>query len=241
MWRNSKRDFFFLLGPLHSSVSSCAKKCQPWPFFLPVRLRKMNVCSPLLVNISVYGGHEVEGFRERAPLASALIERWYMSPGVQRINIKQRGVQGTLFLPPGAPKSPPPPPASFKCLSWRQHDLWDKESSCLWAMDDMNPFCCPNRSRTLPWAIGHVGWWRGANRVSFGFASVPRLCFFGAGVSQPWRPAVRWNGVQLFWGLYETTDVSMWYDVRPSRSCRVSYPASSGGSTSNPFFGFVFV
>ncbi|XP_037616541.1 peroxisomal succinyl-coenzyme A thioesterase-like isoform X1 [Sebastes umbrosus] len=66
-----------------------------------LRLRKMNICSPLLVNISVYSGHVVEGFREQAPLASSLTERWYMGPGVQRIEIKEKGVRGTLFIPPG--------------------------------------------------------------------------------------------------------------------------------------------
>lgn len=66
----------------------------------------MNVCSPLLVNISVYSGHVVEGFREQVPLASSLTERWYMGPGVQRIEIKEKGVRGTLFIPPGTPASP---------------------------------------------------------------------------------------------------------------------------------------
>ncbi|XP_035852230.1 peroxisomal succinyl-coenzyme A thioesterase-like [Sander lucioperca] len=66
-----------------------------------LRLRKRNVCSPLLVNISVYRGHVVEGFREQAPLASSLTERWYMAPGLQRIEIREKGVRGTLFLPPG--------------------------------------------------------------------------------------------------------------------------------------------
>lgn len=71
---------------------------------LSVRLRKMNVCSPLLVNISVHSGHMTEGFMERTPLAATLIERWYMAPGVKRINVQQNGVRGTLFLPPGAPE-----------------------------------------------------------------------------------------------------------------------------------------
>ncbi|XP_011611535.2 peroxisomal succinyl-coenzyme A thioesterase-like isoform X1 [Takifugu rubripes] len=66
-----------------------------------LRLRKMNVCSPFLVNISVHSGHVTEGFMERTPLAATLIERWYMAPGVKRINVQQRGVRGTLFLPPG--------------------------------------------------------------------------------------------------------------------------------------------
>lgn len=66
----------------------------------------MNVCTPFLVNISVHSGHVSEGFMERPPLASTLIERWYMAPGVQRIHVRDRGVQGTLFLPPGAPEGP---------------------------------------------------------------------------------------------------------------------------------------
>ncbi|AWO98354.1 putative acyl-coenzyme A thioesterase 1-like [Scophthalmus maximus] len=64
-----------------------------------LRLRKMNVCAPMLVHISVHDGHE--GFRERAALASALTERWYVAPGVQRIDVREGGVRGTLFIPPG--------------------------------------------------------------------------------------------------------------------------------------------
>ncbi|KAM9845600.1 peroxisomal succinyl-coenzyme A thioesterase-like isoform 2-T2 [Aulostomus maculatus] len=66
-----------------------------------LRLRKMNVCSPMLVNISVYGGHVTEGFRELRPLASVLTERWYMAPGVKRTSVEERGIRGTLFIPPG--------------------------------------------------------------------------------------------------------------------------------------------
>lgn len=56
----------------------------------------------MLVNISVHSGHE--DFRDRTPLASALAERWYMAPGVKRIDINKQGVQGTLFIPPGTPE-----------------------------------------------------------------------------------------------------------------------------------------
>ncbi|XP_030295411.1 peroxisomal succinyl-coenzyme A thioesterase-like isoform X1 [Sparus aurata] len=66
-----------------------------------LRLRKMNVCSPMLHNISVYSGHVSEGFREQTPLTSVLVERWYMAPGVKRIDIMEKGVRGTLFIPPG--------------------------------------------------------------------------------------------------------------------------------------------
>ncbi|KAM3587927.1 uncharacterized protein V6R79_017450 [Siganus canaliculatus] len=66
-----------------------------------LRLRKTDVCSPLLFHVSVYAGHLSEGFREQTPLASTLVERWYIAPGVQRIQIRDRGVKGTLFIPPG--------------------------------------------------------------------------------------------------------------------------------------------
>ncbi|XP_068611156.1 peroxisomal succinyl-coenzyme A thioesterase-like isoform X2 [Brachionichthys hirsutus] len=66
-----------------------------------VSWRKKNVCTPMLVNMSVYRGHLAEGFRDQCPLASVLIERWYLAPGVQRIDISEKGVRGTLFIPPG--------------------------------------------------------------------------------------------------------------------------------------------
>ncbi|XP_034529770.1 peroxisomal succinyl-coenzyme A thioesterase-like isoform X2 [Notolabrus celidotus] len=66
-----------------------------------LRFRKRIVTSPILVHVSVYSGHITQGFREQSPLASVLTERWYMAPGVQRIEVKERGVRGTLFIPPG--------------------------------------------------------------------------------------------------------------------------------------------
>ncbi|XP_029902529.1 peroxisomal succinyl-coenzyme A thioesterase-like [Myripristis murdjan] len=66
-----------------------------------LRLRKMDVRSPMVVLISVYKGHVFEGFREQPPMASAVTERWYMAPGVQRIDIREGAVRGTIFIPPG--------------------------------------------------------------------------------------------------------------------------------------------
>ncbi|KAM8908393.1 acyl-coenzyme A thioesterase 1-like isoform 2-T2 [Spinachia spinachia] len=66
-----------------------------------LRLRKMNVCTPQLVHISVYDGHAQEGFTERPPLASVLSERWFVAPGVRRVEVREKGVRGTLFIPPG--------------------------------------------------------------------------------------------------------------------------------------------
>ncbi|XP_036800385.1 bile acid-CoA:amino acid N-acyltransferase-like isoform X2 [Oncorhynchus mykiss] len=46
-------------------------------------------------------GHMTEGFSKQSPLATVVTERWYMAPGVCRIHIREHGVRGTLFLPPG--------------------------------------------------------------------------------------------------------------------------------------------
>uniref|UniRef100_A0A3P8U0Y0 Acyl-CoA thioesterase 19 n=1 Tax=Amphiprion percula TaxID=161767 RepID=A0A3P8U0Y0_AMPPE len=67
----------------------------------PFRLRKKNVQTPMEVTISVYQGHQTEGFVDQVPLASVLVERWYMAPGVRRIPITEEGLTATLFLPAG--------------------------------------------------------------------------------------------------------------------------------------------
>ncbi|XP_041935083.1 peroxisomal succinyl-coenzyme A thioesterase-like isoform X3 [Alosa sapidissima] len=66
-----------------------------------LRLRKRDVLSPMVVNISVYKGHMTQGFSEKDALATVVTERWYLAPGVQRVEIGKRGVKGTLFIPPG--------------------------------------------------------------------------------------------------------------------------------------------
>ncbi|XP_028972879.2 acyl-coenzyme A thioesterase 1-like [Esox lucius] len=66
-----------------------------------LRLRKMNVLTPMVVHISVFSGHVTEGFSKQSPLATVVIERWYLAPGVRRIDIREDGVKGTLFIPPG--------------------------------------------------------------------------------------------------------------------------------------------
>lgn len=84
------------LAKINPSLRLCFE-----PFPRHARLRKNNVCTPLLVNISVYSGHEAQGFRKRTPLVSTLVERWYMAPGVKRVIVSEKGVQATLFIPPG--------------------------------------------------------------------------------------------------------------------------------------------
>ncbi|KAI4874663.1 hypothetical protein NFI96_031148 [Prochilodus magdalenae] len=66
-----------------------------------LRLRKKDVLSPLVFHISVYDGHITQGFNQLTALVTRVIERWYMAPGVRRVNVQEKGVRGTLFIPPG--------------------------------------------------------------------------------------------------------------------------------------------
>ncbi|XP_029946766.1 bile acid-CoA:amino acid N-acyltransferase-like [Salarias fasciatus] len=65
------------------------------------RLRKKDVETPYQVHISLMEGHVSPSDGKSSELAVVTTERWYMAPGVRRIEIRQNGVIGTLFLPPG--------------------------------------------------------------------------------------------------------------------------------------------
>uniref|UniRef100_A0A1A8EVT0 Acyl-CoA thioesterase 19 n=1 Tax=Nothobranchius korthausae TaxID=1143690 RepID=A0A1A8EVT0_9TELE len=66
-----------------------------------LRMRKKNVQAPMLVTISVYQGHQTDGFVDQVPLAAVVVERWYMAPGVRRIPVTEYGLTATLYLPAG--------------------------------------------------------------------------------------------------------------------------------------------
>ncbi|KAL2102598.1 hypothetical protein ACEWY4_001766 [Coilia grayii] len=66
-----------------------------------LRLRKRDVMSPMVVNISIFSGHLTQGFSEKDALSTVVTERWYLAPGVQRVDVREQGVKGTLFIPPG--------------------------------------------------------------------------------------------------------------------------------------------
>ncbi|KAM8892687.1 peroxisomal succinyl-coenzyme A thioesterase-like isoform 1-T2 [Spinachia spinachia] len=66
-----------------------------------LRMRKTNVQTPMEVTISVYRGHLTKGFADQVPLAGAVVERWYMAPGVRRVPVTEGGLTATLFLPSG--------------------------------------------------------------------------------------------------------------------------------------------
>ncbi|XP_072418924.1 peroxisomal succinyl-coenzyme A thioesterase-like isoform X2 [Chiloscyllium punctatum] len=66
-----------------------------------MRLRKKDVTVPYLITISVYDGWISRNFDKRAVLASVVLERFYMAPGVTRIELNEEPVIGTMFFPPG--------------------------------------------------------------------------------------------------------------------------------------------
>ncbi|XP_019647404.1 PREDICTED: acyl-coenzyme A thioesterase 1-like isoform X1 [Branchiostoma belcheri] len=78
---------------------------QPSPGQKPgLRLRKKDVSTPFLVDLSLHDGHvDVTGEEENLPdcLAATTVERWYLGEGVERIPVREGRVRGTLFLPPG--------------------------------------------------------------------------------------------------------------------------------------------
>nr|XP_020449152.1 acyl-coenzyme A thioesterase 5-like isoform X2 [Monopterus albus]XP_020449153.1 acyl-coenzyme A thioesterase 5-like isoform X2 [Monopterus albus] len=92
------------LGGTYSGVEPMGLlwSLRPVPGSIPgLRMRKMNIQTPMVVTISVYQGQLTEGFVDEVPLASVVVERWYMAPGVRRIPITEGGLTATLFLPPG--------------------------------------------------------------------------------------------------------------------------------------------
>nr|XP_055046278.1 peroxisomal succinyl-coenzyme A thioesterase-like [Misgurnus anguillicaudatus] len=66
-----------------------------------LRLRRVDILTPMVVHISVYSGHLSQGFNQQTALAASVTERWYIAPGVQRVDVRERGLKGTLFIPPG--------------------------------------------------------------------------------------------------------------------------------------------
>ncbi|XP_041795557.1 peroxisomal succinyl-coenzyme A thioesterase-like [Chelmon rostratus] len=92
------------LGGTYSGVEQMGLlwSLRPVPGSKPaLRLRKVNVLTPMEVTISVYQGHQTKGFMDQVPLASTVVERWYMAPGVRRVPITEGGLTATLFLPSG--------------------------------------------------------------------------------------------------------------------------------------------
>ncbi|XP_040889919.1 peroxisomal succinyl-coenzyme A thioesterase-like [Toxotes jaculatrix] len=118
---NTKEDGTVNLSRDHS-VGGSYLGCEPMGLFWGLqpapgareglRLRKKNVETPYVVHMSLLEGHVSPSEGQSNELAAVTTERWYIAPGVRRREIRQNGVVGTLFLPPG----PGPFPAIL--------DLW---------------------------------------------------------------------------------------------------------------------
>ncbi|XP_039399891.1 acyl-coenzyme A amino acid N-acyltransferase 1-like [Mauremys reevesii] len=66
------------------------------------RLMKRDVMqSPFRVRLDLFDSHHLFSSPRDQPAASQTVERWYVAPGVQRVQIRGSRVRGALFLPPG--------------------------------------------------------------------------------------------------------------------------------------------
>ncbi|XP_075041748.1 acyl-coenzyme A amino acid N-acyltransferase 1-like [Mixophyes fleayi] len=66
------------------------------------RLIKRDVMgSPFHIHLELYSGMMLSPLSEETPVVSKVVERWYVTPRVQRLQIREGRIRGTLFLPPG--------------------------------------------------------------------------------------------------------------------------------------------
>uniref|UniRef100_A0A3P9J8Q1 Uncharacterized protein n=1 Tax=Oryzias latipes TaxID=8090 RepID=A0A3P9J8Q1_ORYLA len=108
-YNSNSRGTFDLNSDL--SVGGSYSGCEPMGLFWSMqpapgerdglRLRKKCVESPYTVHISLLEGHVSPNQEPVKELAAVTAERWYMAPGVKRQEIRQNGLVGTLFIPPG--------------------------------------------------------------------------------------------------------------------------------------------
>ncbi|XP_018416503.1 PREDICTED: acyl-coenzyme A amino acid N-acyltransferase 1-like [Nanorana parkeri] len=66
------------------------------------RLLKRDVMgSPFEVHLELYCHLELNAMPECSPEATASLRRWYVDPGVQRLQVQEGRLRGSLFIPPG--------------------------------------------------------------------------------------------------------------------------------------------
>ena len=70
------------------------------------RFLKLDVTKPQIYNLQVFDEEkqsleECRNTKKSKILTSVLLNRWFMSPGVRRIPVREKGIIATLFLPPG--------------------------------------------------------------------------------------------------------------------------------------------
>lgn len=72
------------------------------PFGRLLKLEVMN--SPFWITLDLYDSVYLQKSGVVQPRASLEVQRWFSSPGVQRLMIREGRVRGALFLPPGETK-----------------------------------------------------------------------------------------------------------------------------------------
>jgi len=66
------------------------------------RLRRYRLIEgPMYVDLSVFPGHSGSNTIPGPPLARERIERWYSTPGIRRIKLREGRLRGSVFTPPG--------------------------------------------------------------------------------------------------------------------------------------------
>ncbi|XP_040192724.1 acyl-coenzyme A amino acid N-acyltransferase 1-like isoform X2 [Rana temporaria] len=69
------------------------------PYF---RLMKRDVMgSSFVIHLELYGHLELNAMPECSPEATACLRRWFVAPGVQRLQVREGRLRGALFIPPG--------------------------------------------------------------------------------------------------------------------------------------------
>ena len=76
---------------------------QPSPGQRPgLHYRKLDVTTTMDITLSVYNGHiEAESLDNMKPLATALVQKTYMGPNVERQKVHTGRIRGMLYKPKG--------------------------------------------------------------------------------------------------------------------------------------------
>ncbi|KAF3689702.1 Acyl-coenzyme A thioesterase 4 [Channa argus] len=180
-----------------------------------LRLRKKNVAHPYTVHISLLEGHVSPSEVHNTKLAVATNERWYMAPGVRRIDIRHNGLVGTLFLPPG----PGPFPAIL--------DLWGMGGGLV---EYRSALLASRGYASLALAyIGHKELPGPHNRINVGysyFKSAFRLLQDHHHVC-----ADRIGIIGLSYGVYVTLELATQSDLKDFISCLICINGPMGSTS----------
>ncbi|XP_041836716.1 acyl-coenzyme A amino acid N-acyltransferase 1-like isoform X2 [Melanotaenia boesemani] len=183
-----------------------------------LRLRKKDVETPYTVNISILEGHVSPSEGQIPELAVVTTERWYMSPGVRRTEIRQNGVVGTLFLPPG----PGPFPAML--------DLWGMGGGLPEYRSSL--FASRGYASLALAYVGHKDLPGPPNQVNVGDSYFKAAVHLLQGHSQV--AADRVGIIGLSFGCYLTLRIATNTGVKPSCLVCINGPVGSTMSLTHP-------